>query len=210
LPSAQPSSAVLELQANPFRRLRGESCYGAVQKQVDLFEWVFIDESGSFSGFQAGSISVLSKKYTKIRANLPKDNGEVKGKLLNEKQVDKVVTLLIRNEALFEITALDLGLHNENAKYSSRLGSALFAVGGAGHVPVVPCMPVVPDPVAAPVGAPDALLFGEELLICASAALGTASAKARTMSFMGLSFCRRRQPHPSRDVPKNPTHSSAR
>jgi hypothetical protein len=187
LPSAQPSSAVLELQANPFRRLRGESCYGAVQKQVDLFEWVFIDESGSFSGFQAGSISVLSKKYTKIRANLPNDNGEVKGKILNEKQVDKVVKLLIRNEALFEITALDLGLHNENAarEYSNRLGSALFAVGGAGHVPVVPCMPVVPDPVAAPLGAPDALLFGEELLICASAA-------------------------PSRDVPKNPTHSSAR
>ena len=56
---------------------------------------VFIDESGSFSGFQTGSISVvgalvipdvmmdnLAKGYAKLRANLPQENGEVKGRLL--------------------------------------------------------------------------------------------------------------------------------
>ena len=58
---------------------------------------VFIDESGSFTGFHAGSISVvgalaipdekvgpLKKKYAKIRARLPLEKGEVKGRLLNE------------------------------------------------------------------------------------------------------------------------------
>ena len=62
---------------------------------------VFIDESGSFTGFHAGSISVvgalavpdeklgpLKKKYAKIRARLPLEKGEVKGRLLNEKQID--------------------------------------------------------------------------------------------------------------------------
>jgi hypothetical protein len=49
-------------------------------------------------------------------------------------------------------------------------------------------MPVVPDPVPAPVGAPDALLFGEELLVCAYAAPESVSASARAMSFMGGPF----------------------
>jgi hypothetical protein len=72
---------------------------------------VFIDESGSFAGFHAGSISVVGaliipdvlldriiKKYANLRSKLPQENGEVKGRRLNEKQVDKVVTLLMRNE----------------------------------------------------------------------------------------------------------------
>jgi hypothetical protein len=103
---------------------------------------IFIDESGSFSGFQAGSVSVvgalvipdvmvdkLSKKYAKFRASLPQENGEVKGRLLNEQQVDKVVTLLVRNEALFEITALDLGLHKESTvrEYQKKLGEQMLA-----------------------------------------------------------------------------------
>jgi hypothetical protein len=103
---------------------------------------VFIDESGSFSGFQAGSISVvgalvipdvmmdkLSKKYAKFREKLPRENGEVKGRLLNEKQVDQVVMLLVRNEALFEITVVDLGLHKENAvrDYQKKLGEQMLA-----------------------------------------------------------------------------------
>ncbi|WPO39794.1 hypothetical protein [Tardiphaga sp. 42S5] len=103
---------------------------------------VFIDESGSFSNFQAGSISVvgalvipdvmmdnLAKKYAKLRASLPQDKGEVKGRLLTEKQVDKVVMLLVRNEALFEITALDFGLHQEDAVlgYQKKLGEQMLA-----------------------------------------------------------------------------------
>jgi len=61
---------------------------------------VFIDESGSFTGFHEGSISavrtlavptakldVLKKKYGKIRARLPREKGEVTGRLLNEEQM---------------------------------------------------------------------------------------------------------------------------
>jgi hypothetical protein len=102
---------------------------------------IFIDESGSFTGFHAGSISVvgalvipdvmmdkLTRKYAKFRDRLPQDeSGEVKGRLLNEKQVDKVVMLLARNEALFEITALDLGLHKEAdvRDYQKKLGEGI-------------------------------------------------------------------------------------
>jgi hypothetical protein len=103
---------------------------------------IFIDESGSFSGFHVGSVSVVgalvipdvmlekvAAKYKKFRAKLPQENGEVKGRLLNEKQVDKVVTLLVRNEALFEITAVDLGLHQENAvrEYQRKLREQMLA-----------------------------------------------------------------------------------
>jgi hypothetical protein len=103
---------------------------------------IFIDESGTFAGFHAGSISVvgaliipdvmldrITAKYKKFREKLPQENGEVKGRLLNEKQVDKVVMLLFRNEALFEITALDLGLLNEGAarEYQKTLGEQMLA-----------------------------------------------------------------------------------
>jgi hypothetical protein len=85
--------------------------------------YVFIDESGTFSGFHDGSINVvgtlaipdaklqfLEKKFAKVWARLPLDKGEVKGRLLNEDQIDEVVTLLARNEVVFEATVLDLGL----------------------------------------------------------------------------------------------------
>jgi hypothetical protein len=103
---------------------------------------VFIDESGSFTGFHTGSISVvgalaipdgkldfLKKKYTKIRARLPLEKGEVKGRLLKETQVDEVVTLLGRNEVLFESTALDLGMHTEQAvlSYKRQHGEEMLA-----------------------------------------------------------------------------------
>jgi hypothetical protein len=103
---------------------------------------VFIDESGSFSGFHAGSIGVVgalaipdvmldnvAKKYLKFRSQLPQENGEVKGRRLSEKQIDKVVTLLVRNEAIFEITALDLGLHKESevGRYQKELGEQMLA-----------------------------------------------------------------------------------
>lgn len=85
---------------------------------------IFIDESGSFTGFHSGSIGVvgalaipdgklafIEKKYAKIRRRLPRSNGEVKGRLLNEKQVAEVVSLVARNAAIFEVTVIDIGLH---------------------------------------------------------------------------------------------------
>jgi hypothetical protein len=56
-------------------------------------------------------------------------------------------------------------------------------------VPVVPCIPVVGELVAEPVGAPAAVLFGEEVLLgggedCASAVPEIATATASAISLM--------------------------
>lgn len=103
---------------------------------------IYIDESGSFSSFQKGSISVvgalaipdgklekLQKKYHKIRVRLPKENGEVKGRLLNEDQINEVIELLAKNEVLFEVSALDLGVHTEDGvkSYKRKHGEGMLA-----------------------------------------------------------------------------------
>lgn len=87
---------------------------------------VFIDESGTFTGYHAGSISVvgalaipdgnmprLRKKYARIRKGLLTDGDEVKGRDLNPAQVNRVVRLIKDRNAIFEVTAVDLGLHTE-------------------------------------------------------------------------------------------------
>jgi hypothetical protein len=87
---------------------------------------IFVDESGSFTGYHERSLSAvgalaipsgrlgfIQKKYAKIRNRLPTEKGEVKGRLLNEQQVAEVVTMLSRNNVLFEITVADLGFHDE-------------------------------------------------------------------------------------------------
>jgi hypothetical protein len=74
-------------------------------------------------------LSRIVKNYEKVRKDLPKENGEVKGRLLKEKQVDRIVTLLARNEAVFEVTALDLGLYKEVAArdYQKKLGEVMLS-----------------------------------------------------------------------------------
>ena len=104
--------------------------------------YVFIDESGTFTGFHKDSINVvgalaipdeklqfLERKFAKIRARLPLNKGEVKGRLLNEEQIDEVATLLGRNEAVFEVTAVDLGLQTEDEvkAYKKRHGEEMLA-----------------------------------------------------------------------------------
>ena len=112
-------------------------------RQDSLEMQIFIDESGSFTGFHVQSISVvgalaipegkldfLTKKFSKIRAHLPKENGEVKGRLLNEEQIDEIAILAsTRNETLFEATALDLGVHNEDEvkAYKEKHGKEMLA-----------------------------------------------------------------------------------
>jgi|SRR5215467_4584806 len=76
---------------------------------------IFIDETGSFTGIgKSPSISLvgalivpdsrlasLEKKYRKLRKSFPKDDkGEVKGRLLNEQQIARVVPLLFEHSAL--------------------------------------------------------------------------------------------------------------
>ena len=87
---------------------------------------IFIDESGSFSGDQKGALAAvgalaipdkalprIERKYASIRRALPKVGGEVKGRLLSEPQVAKVVSFLVRNHAVFETTAIDVGAHTQ-------------------------------------------------------------------------------------------------
>jgi hypothetical protein len=89
---------------------------------------IFVDETGSFSGIgKFPSISLvgalivpdsrlasLEKKYAKLRKSFPKDEkGEVKGRLLNEQEIARVVPLLSEHSALFEAASIDLGLHTE-------------------------------------------------------------------------------------------------
>ena len=86
---------------------------------------IWIDESGSFSGLGkipspacVGALIVPDAKfaemlrlYARLRPRLPKEKGEVKGKLLTAHDVGVVVTLLRQVEALFEICVLELGMH---------------------------------------------------------------------------------------------------
>jgi hypothetical protein len=103
---------------------------------------VFIDESGSFTGYHNRSLSVvgalaipdgklefIKRKYAVLRPRLPLENGEVKGRLLNERQVNEVVAMLARNDVLFEVTALDLGFHTESdiAIYKQKHAEGMLA-----------------------------------------------------------------------------------
>ena len=103
---------------------------------------VFIDESGSFTGYHGQSLSVvgalaipdgklefINRKYAKIGPRLPQEKAEVKGRLLIEPQVNEVITLLARNDALFEITAIDLGFHAESdvAAYKQKHAEGMLA-----------------------------------------------------------------------------------
>jgi len=58
-------------------------------------------------------IGKLEKAYRKLRPNLPQENGEVKGRLLNEKQVDSVVSILHEHSAVFAAIAIDLSYHTK-------------------------------------------------------------------------------------------------
>jgi hypothetical protein len=101
---------------------------------------VFIDESGNFTGYHVGSISVvgalaipdgnlprLRKKYARIRKGLPTEDGEVKGRLLSAVEIDRVVRLIKDRDAIFEVTAVDLGLHTAEGAtaYQQRLAAEM-------------------------------------------------------------------------------------
>jgi hypothetical protein len=100
---------------------------------------VYIDESGSFVRSESDATGVclvgaltlpesrlqwIEKKYAKIRPGLPKEKGEVKGRLLNEDQVARVVDLLRRNDAILELTGIDANLHERDDIDAHRRGQA--------------------------------------------------------------------------------------
>lgn len=91
---------------------------------------IFIDESGTFQCDEkqvhsvstvgalvipSSSMSGFEKLYGRLRKQLPKGNGEVKGRLLSETQVQEVVAVLKKVGALYEVVAIDMGLHTIEA-----------------------------------------------------------------------------------------------
>jgi hypothetical protein len=86
---------------------------------------IFIDESGTFQPVEGGhslslvgalvipegTFSKVAEKYKRLRQNLPTRKGEVKGSLLNEKQVSQVLDVLFRNGVLFDASVIDMGMH---------------------------------------------------------------------------------------------------
>lgn len=88
---------------------------------------IFIDESGTFTKPGAKSLSAvgalvvpdrrlpyLVSRYLKIRNNLPKHNGEVKGRLLAEHQIAAVVNQLQKADVLFELSVIDMEMHSKD------------------------------------------------------------------------------------------------
>jgi hypothetical protein len=103
---------------------------------------IFIDESGTFAFPPDGEVSPsivgalivpdcaiaqLFKKYERLRGRLPKENGEVKGRLLKEHHVDEVVTWLRRNQCIFEAMVIEMGRESraDIAERKLKTGSAL-------------------------------------------------------------------------------------
>lgn len=115
---------------------------------------IFIDESGTFAASSEGAHSVslvgalivpdyrlarVEKKYAVLREDLPKQDGEVKGRLLSESEIDRVVSMLTNNEVLFEVSAIDMGIHGDAdiADHKKRQEHALTARLTEDHHPNV-------------------------------------------------------------------------
>lgn len=85
---------------------------------------IFVDESGTFtrgpgqrSVSGVGALIIpdvrrgkVEKQYERLRSSLLKGQEEVKGRLLSERDVDALVSMLARHEVLFEMTAIDLAI----------------------------------------------------------------------------------------------------
>jgi hypothetical protein len=105
---------------------------------------IFIDESGVFMPsltrpgislvgalvIPDARMAYVERKYKVIRARLPKERGEVKGRSLSESEVASIVELLRRNECLLEVMAIDLNMHTEADISAHRLDLARVMTSG--------------------------------------------------------------------------------
>jgi hypothetical protein len=103
---------------------------------------IFIDESGNFSAFRPMSLSAvgalaipdsqidaISSQYAQLRSRLPVQNGELKGRSLNEAQVNDVVEMLVAYDVLFEISFVDLGMLTESAVSAYKKAHGDYTLG---------------------------------------------------------------------------------
>lgn len=107
---------------------------------------IYIDESGIFRK-PASSTNVASclaalvmpssikvkliRDFLGISASWPKENGEVKGRLLDEDQVAETVALLRHYDVILEVNAIDLGLHTEQEITTFKSNSTNILFGWA-------------------------------------------------------------------------------
>ncbi len=121
-------------------RARGPCCstlrVRSVIREVGLH--IFIDESGTFvpdvHGHSISAVGALvipssatkgfKKLYGRLRRRLPKTKDEVKGRKLSEEEVVEVAGLLRRVGALFEVVAVDMGMHSKEGLVRHKSGQA--------------------------------------------------------------------------------------
>jgi hypothetical protein len=113
---------------------------------------IYIDESGSFVVPEApvSSISAIGalaipacyqpalwKRYRRIRVHWPRENGEVKGRLLDESQVSGLVDMLADTPVIFDIAGMDTGMETRTAvqKHRDRHADKLLLSVGPKHRP---------------------------------------------------------------------------
>src|SRR4051794_12109967 len=103
---------------------------------------IYIDESGIFSN-PANKPNVASlvvaltvpsthkvklfREFNELSRKLPTQDGEVKGRLLDEPQVASVISLLTKYDCIVEINAIDIALHTEEqlARYQKEICDAI-------------------------------------------------------------------------------------
>ncbi|MGM4905903.1 hypothetical protein AB8B21_07520 [Tardiphaga sp. 866_E4_N2_1] len=105
---------------------------------------IFIDETGTFTGIgQSNAISAigalivpdarlrsLEREYRRVRRYFPLHDGEVKGKSLGEADIVKLMPILRHHHVLFEVVAIDLGLHTEDGLRKNQTARAEAMTAG--------------------------------------------------------------------------------
>jgi hypothetical protein len=101
--------------------------------------FIFIDEAGNFvrSRDRRRSISCVGalvvpekqisrmyREFERLRRNWPMEEGETKGRLLDERQIDAVVQFLRRFDVIFEAVVVDLNIHSDMQITAHRLTQA--------------------------------------------------------------------------------------
>jgi hypothetical protein len=75
---------------------------------------IYIDESGVIALTVPSTHKVkLFREFSQLSTELPTQEGEVKGKLLDEPQVAAVISLLSKYDCIVEINAIDIALHTD-------------------------------------------------------------------------------------------------
>jgi hypothetical protein len=77
----------------------------------------------------------LIKDFVELSSSWPRENGEVKGRLLDEDQIATTVELLRWYDALLEVNAIDLGIHTEAeiTRIKTNMANIMFGWATPGH-----------------------------------------------------------------------------